>query len=62
MKRDWLINQRKGKGMTQVMVAEACGISRSYYTQIELGQRRPSPDIAQRLSQILGVEWTQFFL
>ncbi|MFV0497461.1 MAG: helix-turn-helix transcriptional regulator [Candidatus Fimivivens sp.] len=56
-----LIKNRKSKCMTQSDVAEAIGISRAHYTNIEKGNRRPSPEIAQKIGDILGVDWTTFY-
>lgn len=59
---DWLKNIRTERGMTQDQVAEAVGgISRTAYTNIETGIRRPSVEVAQRIAGVLGFEWTRFF-
>lgn len=62
MKRDWLKEIRLAKKVTQGEVADACGISRSYFTQIELGIRRPSPDLAIAIADELNFDWTRFFI
>ncbi|MEY8844062.1 helix-turn-helix transcriptional regulator [Bacillus safensis] len=59
--RKWLSNMRKDLGKTQEEVANAAGIKRPYYSQIELGSRSPSVGVAKRLSKILGCDWTLFF-
>jgi putative transcriptional regulator len=59
--RNWLINRRKDKELTQVTVASHIGISRAYYTQIELNQRSPSIRVAKNLASLLEFEWTRFF-
>lgn len=57
--RIWLIEAR-GKE-TQKSVAEKAGISQNFYSCIENGQRCPSPKVAQRIGEVLGVDWTCFF-
>ncbi|GIO84591.1 putative HTH-type transcriptional regulator YqaF [Paenibacillus faecis] len=61
MERTLLISYRDIKGLTQEQVAELCDIKRPYYTMIELGKRRPSVDVAKRIAEVLGFEWTLFF-
>lgn len=39
MKRETIIEMRRGAGLTQSQVAEKIGISRSFYAMIELGKR-----------------------
>lgn len=60
--REWLINIRKIKGLTQKDVAALCGISRSYYADIEQGTRNPKPSTAQDIGGTLGFDWTLFFI
>lgn len=57
--RTWLIEAR-GKE-TQKIVAEKIGISQNFYSCIENGQRCPSPRVAQRIGEVLGIDWTKFF-
>lgn len=57
--RTWLIEAR-GKE-TQKNVAEKAGISQNFYSCIENGQRCPSPKVAQRIGEVLGIDWTMFF-
>ncbi len=60
-KRAWLEIKRTKKRLTQYQVAQLANIDRAYYTQIENGNRRPSPEVAQRLAAILDFDWTIFF-
>ena len=53
---------RGKKGVSQEEVARAAGISRAAYTNIELGKRRPSPEVAQKLAKFLKFNWTWFFV
>jgi transcriptional regulator with XRE-family HTH domain len=59
--REWLIEKRRFCKMTQKFIATETGISTGYYTLIELGQRRPSPNVAQKISTILQFDWKLFF-
>ncbi len=59
--RDWLIEIRHKTNMTQLTVSERAGISRAYYTQIELGRRTPSIRTAKTLARILGFTWSRFY-
>jgi len=52
---------RKQKNMTQEAVAKRAKIKRSSYTNIERGRRLPSVEVAKRLGDVLGIDWTKFF-
>ena len=52
---------RKKKNLSQFAVARKAGISRGSYANIESGKRRPSPEVAQRLGECLGFDWTIFY-
>ncbi len=57
--RTWLRELRGNR--SQIEVAQECGISYQMYNFIENGHRRPSPEVAQRLGEALGFDWTIFF-
>jgi putative transcriptional regulator len=59
--RKWLTKIRNDKGMTHQAVADGCNIERSFYTQIETGQRNPSVETAKKIASVLNFEWTIFF-
>ena len=61
--RIWLRNIRIERGLTQLDVAKGAGISRSYYTQIELMEDRKSPSVraAKDIAKTLGFSWHTFF-
>lgn len=59
--REWLIQIRKDKNLKQEYIATECGISKSYYSQIECGIRRPSVENAKRLGEMLNFDWVLFF-
>lgn len=52
---------RRKNSLTQEDVAKKCGISRSSYSNIEIGARRPSVDTAKAIASALGFDWTRFF-
>ena len=45
---------REAKGFTQETFSALIGISRSYYSQIETGDKQPSLQVALRIKQALG--------
>jgi repressor LexA len=48
-----LRNLRLRRGLSQFDLAESAGINNSYLSRIENGERRPSPKILKRFSEIL---------
>lgn len=59
--RNWLKKTRMKKCKTQYEVAELSGISRSYYTKIELGIKTPTVDVAKKIAKTLDFDWSNFF-
>lgn len=59
--RHWLKTIRMKKCKTQYEVAELSGISRSYYTNVELGIKTPTVDVAKKIAKTLDFEWSIFF-
>ncbi|MGB9866576.1 MAG: helix-turn-helix transcriptional regulator [Bacillota bacterium] len=59
--RKRLIELRKTKGLTQQQVAEALGITRSFYGMIETGHRNPTLDLAKRIAEIFGADIDELF-
>lgn len=47
---------RKSKGWTQAQAAEAIGIARPRYQEVELGRLTPTPYIWERLQAYFGAE------
>lgn len=62
MKQVKLIKLREKKRLTHQEVAESIGISRSFYTQIELGTRNPSINVLGKLSKFFNVKIDKIFL
>lgn len=61
MAGNWLKEIRNFNGNTQEEAAAKSGINRSFYSMIELGIRRPSPEVAMRIGGALGFDWTRFY-
>ncbi|SDN50785.1 transcriptional regulator [Fictibacillus solisalsi] len=58
-----LTKKRTNLGYTHQEIADllGTGITRQYYGMIEKGERRPSVNIAKKLGELLGINWTVFF-
>lgn len=61
VKREWLIEARKARGLTTYSAAERIGIPQSTYAQIETGRRNPSISLAKKIANSLLFDWTVFF-
>lgn len=61
--RKWLAEIRASKKKSQQEVADAVGISQSYYAGIETGIRgKPlAVPIAKKIAAMLGFDWTRFY-
>lgn len=57
--RTWLIRYRGN--LTQEQVATLAGISRSAYSNIEIGKRDPSVTMAKKIALALKFDWRIFF-
>ncbi|KEO81128.1 helix-turn-helix transcriptional regulator [Tumebacillus flagellatus] len=60
MKRDWLVERRHSRGLSQLQVAEGAGISRTYYSEIENG-KKPSGSAAFSIASFLEFDMSLFF-
>ena len=56
-----LKEMRIAKGLTQEQLANECGVQRTTITMIETGENKPSVPLAQKLGQVLEVDWKGFF-
>ena len=61
VKRLWLIEERKRKGLTQEQVAKESRISRQYYAFIESGERGVPVHTAKKIAAVLGFDWKRFY-
>lgn len=52
---------REKSGMTQQELADKVLISRTAIANIECGFNSPSVETAQRIGEVLGFDWTEFF-
>jgi transcriptional regulator with XRE-family HTH domain len=59
--RKWLRELRENKGFSQKTLAQSVGMSQPFYTNIEKGNRRPSPETAKKIAEVLDFDWTMFF-
>ena len=59
--RNWLIAIRKAKGLTQIQLADAAGMSPSYIALIETGERKVPVWTAKRIASALGFDWQRFY-
>lgn len=60
LRRVWLIQIRENKQLTQKQVAERAFIDRSYYAQIETGERNPSLEVSKEIARALGFHYSIF--
>lgn len=61
MMREWLVQARNAKGMSQADVAKQSGIVQQSYQLIEKGVNRPRIETAQRIGAVLGIPWLRFY-
>ena len=59
--RTWLKDIRAKKGLTQQEVANAANVDVTMISKIELGERRPSVEVAKKIASVLEFPWTRFF-
>ncbi|MBS3885583.1 MAG: helix-turn-helix transcriptional regulator [Dethiobacter sp.] len=59
--RDWLKNMRVNQGYTQADIAEMACVDVTMISKIELGERRPSVEVAKKIANVLGFNWTLFY-
>ena len=52
---------RTEKGLTQEQLANESGVQRTTITMIELGENKPSIELAKKLGEIFNVPWSDFF-
>mgnify|MGYP002524671661 CR=1 FL=1 len=60
-KREWLIQIRKAKGFTRTDMVKKIKITQQMYYYIENNQRNPSVELAQKIAEVLGFDWTMFY-
>ncbi|CAM4112710.1 helix-turn-helix transcriptional regulator [Mesobacillus thioparans] len=58
-KRTFLVEKRKKRRLSQGSIASYLGISRTYYTNIENGDRNPSLEVALKIADFFGIDVKQ---
>lgn len=53
--------KRKEKKLTQAELAQILGVSQRMVAACEAGERRPSPEMAQKIGRELDFPWTDFY-
>ncbi|MFC3788687.1 helix-turn-helix transcriptional regulator [Paenibacillus sp. GCM10012307] len=53
---------RKASGLSMAVLAEQSGVSQPYISQIERGERGPSPEILKKLASALGTNYSELML
>lgn len=61
MIRQWLVQLRRSKRLTQSQVASSAFIDRGYYSQIETGKRNPGLGIAINIAKVLDFDSILFY-
>ena len=56
-----LKEKRIKRGMTQQEVADAVGITKATYCNIELGKRSTKVKTAKRIAKVLKFKWTELY-
>ncbi len=59
--RAWLLKIRQTKQLTTYAAAKACGISQTYFSQIEHGKRNVPVPTAKKIGAALGFDWKRFY-
>jgi transcriptional regulator with XRE-family HTH domain len=52
---------RKKEGLSQMKLAEYCGVAHSYIGEIEVGRKFPSMDLIEKIAKTLRIEPYLFF-
>ena len=52
---------RTAKGLTQEQLAKECEVQRTTITMIELGENKPSVELAKKLGEIFEITWSDIF-
>lgn len=56
-----MTQKRLEKEMTQIKLAELCNVSSKTISEIERGNKNPSPKLAKKLAKVLGVRMDKFY-
>ena len=58
---NWLKEIRENRGLSQKKCSNELGISQQMLSAIETNRRRPSVDLAQKISEFLDFDWKLFY-
>ena len=61
IKREWLVELRKEKGLKTREIAEIFDISFQHYNDIENGRRNPSIVLSQKMAEFFDTPLKHFF-
>lgn len=56
-----LKEERTKKNMTQQELADKVGVARQTISMIEMGQNKPSVELAKKIGKVLKFKWHLFF-
>lgn len=56
-----MIKIRKERNLDQQDIAELIGTTQQFYNYVENGRRRPSPEKAIKIGNVLGFDWRLFY-
>ena len=59
--RDWLVQARIQKSLTQKQVAEMSNVSQPTYWNIEQGKKNPTVATAKKIATVLDIPWVRFY-
>lgn len=57
-----LAKLRRKKSLTQEKLAVQVGVTRQMISAIECDGQRPSVDLAMKIADVLGFNWTKFYV
>ena len=60
-KREWLIKKRLNRNLRTEDMAQLVGVTQQFYSYIEIGKRRPSPEVAIKIGKVLDFDWRLFY-
>ena len=59
--REWLKSFRDKANFTQAELALRTGTTQQMINFVENEKRRPSPQLAKKIAEALGFDWTRFY-
>ena len=59
--REWFKAARDLKELTQRQLGDLVGVDVTTIGKYELNERRPSPEVAKKIAEVLDLDWTRFY-